>query len=517
MILRTLAIGPRLAAGMGAILLVTAALLGLALAGSARDLAAVGETLKTTATRAELIENTHQALLRAQLTVRNVGLQSEVDGVNAAEQVAKRAQADYLEHRRRLEAEALDAEGAAQLARLVELDGVAAKLFDSALGLAQQFNTEQAAAIIARKIDPLTGQAEAALAKIASLQRDRAVDAQQQAERRARRNAMLVVGVAIAGLAASAALAWALARSIVAPLQQAVAVAERVASGDLSGAVPTGGRDEPAQLLAALERMNRSLADVVGKVRANSDGIAAGSAQIATGNADLSHRTETQAASLQQTAFAMQKLGEAVGGNARNAREADGLARAASGIASEGGEVFSRMVETMRGISESSRRIADIIGTIDGIAFQTNILALNAAVEAARAGEQGRGFAVVASEVRTLAQNSAAAAREIKQLIAASTERVEQGSALVEAANGTVERLVGSIARVGEMIGAISEASAEQSANVDQVGSALVAMDGHTQQNAALVEESAAAAESLRRQSEALVESVAVFRIGRDG
>jgi methyl-accepting chemotaxis protein len=291
-------------------------------------------------------------------------------------------------------------------------------------------------------------------------------------------------------------------------------VAQRVAAGDLSVRIDLKPGDHTS-LMATLKEMQQSLAKVVNDVRSNADSVATASAQIAQGNADLSQRTEEQASALQQTAATMEELGTTVKLNADNARQANQLAQAASGVAIKGGEVVGQVVETMRGISESSRRIADIIGTIDGIAFQTNILALNAAVEAARAGEQGRGFAVVASEVRTLAQRSAEAAKEIKSLIGASVDRVEQGTALVDQAGQTMEEVVASIRRVTDIVGEISSASAEQSTGVGQVGEAVGQMDQVTQQNAALVEESAAAAESLKAQAGALVQVVSVFKLAQ--
>jgi methyl-accepting chemotaxis protein len=325
----------------------------------------------------------------------------------------------------------------------------------------------------------------------------------------------LVIGLLAAALALGAALAWAITRSIVRPIEYALTLAETVAAGDLSQQVQATGRDETARLLQALARMNASLAQIVGQVRNSSDSIATGSAQIATGNADLSQRTEEQASNLQQTAASMEQLTATVKQNADTARQANQLASGASQAAREGGEIVQRVVATMGVIQDSSRRIADIIGTIDGIAFQTNILALNAAVEAARAGEQGRGFAVVAGEVRSLAQRSAEAAREIKSLIGASVEKVDSGSQQVGDAGQAMAEIVTQVQRVTDLIAEISAASAEQSTGIGQIGDAVAQLDQVTQQNAALVEQSAAAAESLKQQARGLAQAVSVFTLAR--
>ncbi len=308
-------------------------------------------------------------------------------------------------------------------------------------------------------------------------------------------------------------LSWAVTRSITVPLGRAVEVAETVAKGDLSSRIDASSKDEIGQLLAALGRMNDSLVGIVGQVRNASDSIATGSAQIATGNADLSQRTEEQASNLQQTAASMEQLTATVKNNADTARQATQLASSAALVAAQGGEVVGQVVSTMQGISDSSRRIADIIGVIDGIAFQTNILALNAAVEAARAGEQGRGFAVVAAEVRSLAQRSAQAAREIKSLIGESVGKVEAGSRLVDDAGRTMGDIVSQVKRVSDLIGEISSASGEQTSGIGQINDAVTQLDHMTQQNAALVEESAAAAESLKHQAASLAQTVAVFKL----
>ncbi len=325
----------------------------------------------------------------------------------------------------------------------------------------------------------------------------------------------LVGGVLLAlciGIAVFAS--WSISRGIANGIDLASNAAQRFGEGDLSQALPQDGKDEIAHLLQALARMQASLVGVVQRVRQGSESVATASAEIAQGNNDLSSRTESQASALQQTAASMEELSSTVKQNADNARQANQLARNASTVAVQGGEVVAQVVDTMKGINEASRKISDIISVIDGIAFQTNILALNAAVEAARAGEQGRGFAVVASEVRSLAGRSAEAAKEIKSLISTSVERVEQGTTLVDQAGVTMTEVVTSIKRVTDIMGEISAASNEQSLGVSQVGEAVTQMDQATQQNAALVEEMAAAASSLKSQAQDLVQTVAVFKLG---
>ena len=308
-------------------------------------------------------------------------------------------------------------------------------------------------------------------------------------------------------------IAYSISTSIVRGVQRAVQVIDVMANGDLSRPIHVKGRDEISVLLKTLGHMQTQLASVVLSVRQGSESVASASGQIAQGNQDLSARTESQASSLEETAASMEELGSTVRHNADNARQANQLAQGASSIAAQGGVVVEQVVKTIRSIHEDSNKMADIIGVIDGIAFQTNILALNAAVEAARAGEQGRGFAVVASEVRALAQRSAAAAKEIKALIDTSMGRVQAGTAQADKAGQTMQEVVQSIERVRDLMGEISAASQEQSEGVSQIGEAVTNMDQVTQQNAALVEEMAAAAASLNSQAHDLVSAVAVFQL----
>ncbi|WP_428146940.1 methyl-accepting chemotaxis protein [Delftia acidovorans] len=319
---------------------------------------------------------------------------------------------------------------------------------------------------------------------------------------------VLMLVAAVAGVA----IGWLITRAVVAPLRSAVQLAEKVAQGHLTNAIASGGHDELGQLLRALGAMQEQLRSIVVEVRGNAEQVASASSQIAAGNSDLAQRTEQQASALQMTASSMDQLDSTVRGNADHAEKANVLASTASDIATRGGDAISAVVGTMRSIQDASERVVSIIEVIDGIAFQTNILALNAAVEAARAGEQGRGFAVVAAEVRTLAQRSSGAAREIRDLIQANAQRVALGAEEVDSAGATMASVQEVIAKVSRMIGAISHSSGEQSAGVSHVNSAIVRIEEGTQQNAALVEQTSSAAESLRKQAHQLVELMARFR-----
>jgi methyl-accepting chemotaxis protein/methyl-accepting chemotaxis protein-1 (serine sensor receptor) len=367
--------------------------------------------------------------------------------------------------------------------------------------------------VLIKKINPSYRVGDEAMAALTRASKERAASNEEDVAASLRRTAYFAGGVLVLAVLVGIAVGAAMIRSISAPLGEATAIASRVAAGDLTGRIEARGTNEIGTLLAALSRMKASLAGIVAEVRTSTETISTASSQISAGNQDLSERTCGQASSLEQTAASMEELTGTVRQNADNARQANALAVSASAVAVRGGDVVAQVVDTMGSINESSRKIVDIIGVIDGIAFQTNILALNAAVEAARAGEQGRGFAVVASEVRNLAQRSASAAKEIKQLIGDSVVKVDSGARLVDEAGATMKEIVTSIQRVTDIMGEITQASVEQTAGLDQIHSAITEMDSITQQNVALVEEATAAAAALHDQADGLTRVVGVFTL----
>jgi methyl-accepting chemotaxis protein len=386
---------------------------------------------------------------------------------------------------------------------------------DGAVKAKAEGNADEAARILDQQFTPASKQYQDLLQDLVTMQRS-SMDATAKAiDAKADHSTMLITVLTSCAVLLGAASAWLLTVGITRPIRAAVGVAETVASGDLTRRIEVSTNDETGALLRALRHMNDSLVAIVGQVRGGTDLIATASKEISAGNLDLSSRTEQQAGALEETAASMEELTTTVRQNADNARQANQLAITASDVAAKGGAVVNEVITTMGSINESSRKIADIIGVIDGIAFQTNILALNAAVEAARAGEQGRGFAVVASEVRTLAQRSAAAAKEIKDLIGDSVQKVDNGTRLVDQAGETMAEVVGSIRRVTDIMAEITSASQEQTGGIEQVNQAIGQMDQVTQQNAALVEEAAAAAASMQDQAARLAEVVGVFKLDR--
>ena len=378
---------------------------------------------------------------------------------------------------------------------------------DQIVALKKDNKVEEALALLDEKFTPSSKVYLGKIGELVQYQRNQIDAFAKKIEANSESSKTLLITLSLLSLCLTVLIGWLLTGSITSPLREANALAREIAAGNLSAGIEVTRRDELGQLLENLKQMQSSLAEVVSNVRHGSDSVATASAEIAHGNQDLSARTESQASSLEETASSMEELSSQVRHNADNARQANQLASSASSVAVRGGEVVGRVVDTMKEITQSSRKISEIIGVIDGIAFQTNILALNAAVEAARAGEQGRGFAVVASEVRLLAGRSADAAKEIKNLINASVEKVEHGTILVDEAGTTMTEVVNAIRRVSDLVGEISSASSEQAAGVAQVGEAVSQMD------AALVEQMAAAASSLKSQAGELVETVAIFKL----
>jgi len=518
--MRSMRIGLRLGLGFGAILLVAGALLVGSLISGSVNRTVLLETLQRAAAQQELAVEMRKALLSSAVAVRNMGLQTKVEGVQKDEAEAKKQRATYLVNKAKLEAAGLGAKERELFTHLDDIDRQMDAQFKEAVDLASQFNAEQAGAVITGKIDPLLTQAMVDLAAFITLQKQHADEAtaQTNASNRLAAEVISAIGLLVLGLAGL--LSWRLTISITRPLQNALDATGRVAQGDLMTDIHVDridSREETELLLAGLLQMRNSLARMVSEVRVGADSISTGANEIAAGNADLSQRTETQASNLQETAASMEELSSTVKNNADTARQANQMASLASAAALKGGVVVGQVVATMQEITTASRKIADIIGVIDGIAFQTNILALNAAVEAARAGEQGRGFAVVASEVRSLAGRSAEAAKEIKSLIGVSVEKVEAGSQLVGAAGASMNDIVSQVKRVADLIAEISASAHEQTSGIDQINQAITQLDNVTQQNAALVEEAAAAADSLNRQAMHMVEVVSAFKLAETG
>lgn len=511
--LRTLRIGARLGIGFGVTLamLVLSLVIGSVISKNNRD--KLIEDLNVANTKSVLAAQMKSALLEGGIAMRSIGLQSDVGAMQSDEEKFKKSNKNYIEARDKLIAVGLFENEKSILANVSRIDKEMEAPFKEAMGLILSFNGEGAAKIITSRISPLSQQAINEINNLVDIQQTSLREILAGTVSAGTQLTYLLFLIGAVALFIGGVFSWSITRSITAPLNFAVSVTNRVAAGDLTSHIDSNEKDEIGQLLTALKEMNASLARTVGQVRIGTDMIAVASSEIATGNADLSSRTESQASSLEETASSMEQLTDTVRQNADNARQANQLAVSASGVALKGGGVVSQVVETMGSIKASSNKIVDIIGVIDGIAFQTNILALNAAVEAARAGEQGRGFAVVASEVRNLAQRSAAAAKEIKSLIGDSVEKVDVGSRLVDDAGKTMDEIVSSVKRVADIMREITAASQEQSAGIEEVNQAIGQMDEMTQQNAALVEQAAAAAESLQDQAVTLTQAVSIFKL----
>jgi methyl-accepting chemotaxis protein len=511
--MKNMKIGRRLGLGFGAVVALMVALVVVGLGALSDMNHSIEEIVGDNNVKIDASSSLRDAQRQMAIGVRDLVLLTDEASTAAAEARIAKAAASYTAAETVL-AKLVNLEGGKQrLKAIAEAKAKAMPALEQVRAHGRANETDQAAQHLIGKVVPANVAWQAAIQEFLDFQVARNKEEQEAAAAAFVTAYRLSLGLGIASFLLAAVIAWLVSRSITRPLNEAVAIAKTVASGDLSSTIVVTSTDETGQLIESLRAMNESLQQIVGKVRAGTDTIATASSEIAAGNLDLSSRTEQQASALEETASSMEELTTTVKQNADNARQANALADSASAVAKQGGEVVARVIETMNSIDDSSKRIVDIISVIDGIAFQTNILALNAAVEAARAGEQGRGFAVVASEVRNLAQRSATAAKEIKSLIADSVQKVDIGSELVIEAGATIERIVHSVRQVNDIMAEISTASIEQEQGIGQINQAITEMDTVTQQNAALVEESAAAAQSLQAQSSGLVELVSVFKL----
>jgi methyl-accepting chemotaxis protein len=504
-------IGRRLALGFGAVGLMLLLSIALSNAMLGRVAAGTTEIVEKRIPRIEAVGTFQSRINDIAIALRNMMLSDDpADRQRQLDQImaSRRQMQDIL---RDLDAQLRNPRARALLVRMgAETERYVAGQ-DTLIRLIQAGEAEQARTFLSTRLRPILGALKAVAAEQATVQRELGALAAAEAKSTFEETRLLSWTLGAIALALAAAIAWWSTLSITRPMRRALDVADTVAAGDLTSRIDVTTTDETGRLLQALKSMNESLANTVGTVRRGTDAIATAAAQVASGNLDLSARTEQQASALEQTASSMEELTSTVKQNADNARQANQLADQAASVAGRGGDVIREVVTTMNDINDASGKIADITGVIDGIAFQTNILALNAAVEAARAGEQGRGFAVVASEVRNLAQRSAAAAREIKALIGSSTEKVASGSRLVAQAGATMEEIVQSVDRVNRIIAEITSASGEQTAGIEQINQAIGEMDSVTQQNAALVEQAAAASAAMQEQAALLAQTVASF------
>ena len=505
-------IGTRLGLGYGLVLVLLACVAGFGLNGMSETDESLHHVVDVNVKKIAYLQDMEAANLTEALVMRNIALLNDENEVDSQKKMLDEARRTYEAALTALENTPMSERGKTTLATINEEVTTAKSLAEKFLDM-QKENKGDAVQFLMQKIIPVTENLRHTIHKLSQFE----VDANKNDVKIALANynsaRLWMFSLTAIALLSGALIAWLASRSITRPINEAVRVAQTVAKGDLTSRIEVTTNDETGLLLQALKEMNGNLQKIVGEVRNGTDAIATASSQIASGNLDLSVRTEQQASSLEETASSMEELTSTVKQNSDNAQQANTLALSASSVANEGGTVVSQVVETMRSIKESARKIVDIIGVIDGIAFQTNILALNAAVEAARAGEQGRGFAVVASEVRNLAQRSAAAAKEIKALIGDSVEKVDHGAMLVDNAGSTMQKIVESVQRVTDIMSEITAASKEQTVGIEQINKAIIEMDNVTQQNASLVEEAAGAAESMQDQANNLAQAVSVFNI----
>jgi methyl-accepting chemotaxis protein len=511
---RNLKVAARLALGFAAVLALMVVISGISLS----RLSAIKADLEAVTGEApERLANTLRDLARYQgLALRDALMQDDVAFKKKEFDQMKRARADYDRTAQTLAAMPIEPEVKAALDKAAAALLAVKAPMERAIDRSISDDMSGAAQVLRDEVRPVQAAHVQALDKVVETIQQASRIRNEEADAAYQRAVTLIVALSVTALGLGVLVAWQIQRSITRPLTHAVEIAQAVAEGDLSREITVQSEDEVGRLLQALKTVNRDLGRTMQQVRQAAETMRTASEEIAAGNTDLSQRTDQQASSLQQTTASMEQLNATVKNNADTARTAAQMASSASAAATKGGDVVAQVVGTMQAISDSSKKIADIIGTIDGIAFQTNILALNAAVEAARAGEHGRGFAVVAAEVRALAQRSAQAAKEIKSLIGASVASVEAGSRLVGDAGATMTDIVGQVRRVTDLIGEISSATLEQTSGIGQVNQAVVQLDRVTQQNAALVEQSAAAADSLQQQAGRLVDAVSIFRFASD-
>ncbi|THC46558.1 methyl-accepting chemotaxis protein [Massilia sp. Mn16-1_5] len=519
MYLNKLGVGRRLALAFSVILAIMVVLAVLSLAKMATIQDKLDRIVSHDNVKLGLIMDIRQSVMNAILNGRNIALMSDAAEIDAENKRLAANRAVYADTFKRLEALANTPAEKAALDKITASRAAAVDVVTKMTNLVKAGDREGSNRVLLQELQPLQTKTIEAMDAMVAHEEGLVAEAAEEARAAHAAARLQTTLLTLAALAIGALLAWTITRRLLRQLGgeplYATTIADRIAQGDLGVPIELRAGDS-ASLLFALRTMRDKLADLVGQVRVATDSIAQASSEVAGGSADLSSRTEAQAGTLEETASSMEELTSTVKHNADNAAQANSLARAASTVAERGGSVVAEVVGTMGAINDSSKKIVDIIGVIDGIAFQTNILALNAAVEAARAGEQGRGFAVVASEVRNLAQRSAAAAKEIKALIADSVDKVETGSKLVDQAGSTMHEIVGSIRQVAELMGGITVASQEQTRGIEQVNVALIEMDGVTQQNAALVEEAAAAAQAMQQQAAQLARLVSVFQLGNE-